>query len=341
MQTYKVDLSEQNEVYENEPQNINEQNIKVKRNIKAAGLFVASLFFVVVTVCVAVIGCNYIVNRNFRETFYNVSSLKVDNKIRIIQISDLHSCSFGKENYKLIDRVKKLKPDVILYTGDCFDSKDKSEEEIVSLCKELAPVAPSYYIYGNNEVERLYDIPLIQEELDKKYGYGDEREPQKLLEEKDLFEETLEKTGVEVLKNECDTITVGSTNIDVFGVLTSNPSSFWTYAGETFNDYAYKNTNNLKITAIHEPFVFEEYEYEFWGDVIVCGHTHGGTVRLPVLGPLYTHEGGLFPERNGDFVYGRYSVSGKPMIVSSGMESNNLLRINNQPELVIIDVNRF
>ena len=143
-----------------------------------------------------------------------------------------------------------------------------------------------------------------------------------------------------MLKNESDTITVKNTEVEVFGVLNSNPSSFWSYAGESFDEYAYKNTKNLKITAIHEPFIFEEYDVDFWGDVMLCGHTHGGTVKLPVLGPLYTHEGGFFPQRAGYLVYGRYDISGKPLIVSSGLD-RGIFRINNKPELVIIDINRF
>ena len=74
---------------------------------------------------------------------------------------------------------------------------------------------------------------------------------------------------------------------------------------------------------------------------MVCGHTHGGAARIPVLGPLYTHEGGLLPERKGYYVYGRYEVAGSPLIVSAGLENNNFYRINNQPELVIIDINKF
>ena len=274
--------------------------------------------------------------------FYSTSSLKVDSKIRIIQISDLHNCSYGKENSKLIRRVEKLEPDLIIFTGDCIDSADASTKVAKELCAALSDIAPSYYIYGNNEVEKYYDIPLSQKDLDKKFGFSDDnRNPEKLLEKKDSFETELEKAGVKVLKNEKDTILVGTTEIDDYGVHTSNPSSFWSYAGESFNEYIYTNTNNLKITAIHEPFIFEEYNVDSWGDILLCGHTHGGTVRVPVIGPLYTHEGGLFPERNGDLVYGRYDVSGRPLIVSSGLDNRNIFRINNPPELVIIDVNKF
>jgi len=318
------------------------KSLKVKKNIKVARLFVMSIIFVAITFGVAVIGFNYIGNRNFKESFYSVGNLKVNNKIRIVQISDLHSSSYGKDNSKLISRVEKLKPDLIIYTGDCLDSDDDSTKEIVALCSKLAKVAPSYYIYGNNEVERCYDIPLTQAELDKKFGFSDDsREPQKLLKHEDAFEKELEATGVKVMKNEMDTINVGSTKVDIYGVLTSNPSSFWSYAGESFDEHIYKNSSNLKITAIHEPFVFEEYSPETWGDIMLCGHNHGGTIRVPVLGPLYIYESGLFPEREGHFVYGRYEVSGSPLIVSSGLDNNNMLRINNQPELVIVDINRF
>ena len=95
------------------------------------------------------------------------------------------------------------------------------------------------------------------------------------------------------------------------------------------------------MTAVHEPFIFEEFAPDFWGDLMLAGHTHGGVMRIPVLGPLFTKEGGLLPERGGSFVYGRYDAAGKPLIVSSGLENSSIFRINNQPELVIIDINKF
>jgi len=315
---------------------------KARKNIRLARLFAVSAVFGLIALSLAVVVCSYIGNLNFRETFYSVSSIKVDSPIRIIQISDLHNCTYGKENQKLLSRVKKLAPDIILCTGDILDSGKNRQDSVAEMCTALAKIAPSYYIYGNNEVETLYDFPLTQEVMDKKFGFtGDKRDPSKLTSLKDDFERKLEKTGIKVLKNETDTITVGTTQIDVFGVLTSNPSSFWTYAGEQFESYILNNPDNLKITAIHEPFIYEEFNVEYWGDLTLCGHTHGGTMRVPVLGPLYTHEGGIFPERDGDYVYGRYDVAGRPLIVSSGLENKNIFRINNQPELVVVDINKY
>ena len=312
-----------------------------KKKVWAVILLIFSMIFVILAASVALVGYNYLENQKFKETFYCVSSLKVNNKIRVIQISDLHNASFVNDS-KLVDRIGKLKPDAIIYTGDMVDSQISSDNAVVKLCKTLASVAPSYYIYGNNEVEKNYDCSLTQENLDKKFGFDDtNRDPTKLLEMTDDFTKNLEKAGVKVLKNSQDTITVGSTTVDIYGVLTSNPSSFWSYAGDGFDEFIYQNENNLKILAIHEPIVFEKYKPDTWGDLMLAGHTHGGLCKIPFVGPLYTTEGGILPARKGCFVYGRYDVQGRPLIVNGGLENSNIFRINNQPEIVIVDINKF
>ena len=299
------------------------------------------VFVCIASVVFLVLG-NYIGNRNFRETFYTTSSIKINNSVRVIQLSDLHNTFYGEDNIDLVKRIEELNPDVIICTGDMVDSAKDDTDSMISLAKKLSEIAPSYYIYGNNEVETIYDVLLNEKDLDKKFGFNNtNRDEAALRNLEDSFEEKLEAAGIKVLKNEKDTIKVKTTTIDIYGVLTSNPSSFWSYSGKSFQEYIYEDSDNLKITAVHEPFVFEEFEYDFWGDLIICGHTHGGVVRVPVLGPLFTKEGGLFPERSGKFVYGRYSAAGQPLIVSAGLENKNIFRINNQPELVVIDINKF
>ena len=238
--------------------------------------------------------------------------------------------------------MKKLSPDIIILTGDAINANSESDENIVYLCSELAKIAPSYFIYGNNEVEKYYKDPLTQDSIDAMFGFTDEtRDPAKLLEIKDSLTEELEYAGVKVLKNSIDTITVGTTDVDVLGILTSNPSSIWSYAGESYDRFLYTNENNLKIMAIHEPVVFEEYTPDTWADLMLAGHTHGGIVKIPMIGPLYTRDGGFLPARAGHYVYGRYDVQGRPLIVSSGLVNDTIFRINNQPEIVIVDINKF
>ena len=105
----------------------------------------------------------------------------MNHKIRVIQISDLHNCSYGDNNSEIIDRVGKLAPDLIIFTGDCIDA-DLGTDQAVSLCAALSKIAPSYYIYGNNEVEKYYNAALTQDYLDATFGFHDgNRDPQKLL----------------------------------------------------------------------------------------------------------------------------------------------------------------
>ena len=315
---------------------------KKKKTFLALILFTFSLIFVGVAAVVAVVGSSYMQNRNFKETFCSVSSLKVNEKIRVIQISDLHNCTYGEDNSELIRRVEMLKPDLIVYTGDCVDSQLADTEQVVNLCGALAQVAPSFYIYGNNETKIIYETGMIKDDLDEYFGFDDDnRDPQALLDVEDPFVDQLEAADVRVLKNEAETITVGTIEVDVFGVLTSNPSAFWPYAGESFGEYLYTNEDHLKIMAVHEPWILEEFADNSWGDLMLAGHTHGGVMRVPLVGPLYTEEGGLFPERKGCYIYGRYDVQGRPLIVSAGLENSSYYRINNEPEIVIVDINKF
>ena len=59
---------------------------------------------------------------------------KVNGKIKIVQLSDLHSKEFGKENNKLLNKVLKEEPDLILLTGDIIDCTSKT---YVSLLKNI------------------------------------------------------------------------------------------------------------------------------------------------------------------------------------------------------------
>jgi predicted MPP superfamily phosphohydrolase len=103
-----------------------------KKSVRVIRFFIISLIFIGIAASITILGCNYLENQNFKETFYCVSSLKVNNKIRVIQISDLHNASFVNDS-KLVDRIEKLKPDVIIYTGDMVDSQTTSDDAVVKL----------------------------------------------------------------------------------------------------------------------------------------------------------------------------------------------------------------
>ena len=68
-------------------------------------------------------------------------------------------------------------------------------------------------------------------------------------------------------------------------------------------------------------------------DLVLCGHAHGGQVRIPgLVNGLYAPGQGIFPKYAG----GAYKLDKGSMIVSRGLAKSNLPRVFNRPELVVI-----
>ncbi|RNC65614.1 MAG: hypothetical protein ED859_17370 [Desulfuromonadales bacterium] len=68
-------------------------------------------------------------------------------------------------------------------------------------------------------------------------------------------------------------------------------------------------------------------------DVILAGHSHGGQVRIPLLGAL------RLPPGVGPYVLGSYDTPGGRLLVSAGLGTSLLkLRFNCQPELSVIEL---
>lgn len=65
------------------------------------------------------------------------------------------------------------------------------------------------------------------------------------------------------------------------------------------------------------------------------GLAHGGQIRIPLLlNGLYAPNQGWFPEYAG----GKYKLGNTAMIVSRGLCRNELPRVFNRPELVVVEI---
>ena len=250
----------------------------------------------------------------YGKTFYWVSSDRVSESIRFVLITDLHLRQYGEDNAQLVEDVDSLRPDAILLGGDLVTGSVEGYNGMLSLCAQLADVAPTYMVTGNHEEQKIYsegDYQLVSR---------------------------FEATGVEVLSNRAVTLEIGEDTVELVG-LSGNESGFESYGGRDCMEALAADYEGLRVVMAHIPTLFPDVLERYAFDLGVAGHTHGGVVRLPYLGGLYTREEGLWPTYDG----GCFDLAnGARLIVSRGMgSSSEAPRIFNQPELVVIDVSRY
>ena len=223
----------------------------------------------------------------------------------IAHVSDLHNKKFGKEQKRLLDKIKIIKPDIIVITGDIIDRRTYNLEVALDFIRGVKEVAPIYYVSGNHEGAsgKYYDI---------------------------CYE--LSKLGVNVIDNGILDIEKENANIKIIGI--KDPvllkSDNVGENADTLNES--KSFDEFKILLSHRPELLNWYAvYNI--DLVFSGHAHGGQINIPFLGPLFAPQQGFFPE----YVSGSYVFDNTTMIVSRGL-GNSLLpfRINNRPEIVSV-----
>ncbi len=243
-------------------------------------------------------------------TFHHLYSPKIagGENLRVAVLSDLHDREFGPDNQDLIRQITVLKPDLIAVAGDMVNAKNGDPSVILNLCGKMVEIAPVYYCPGNHESNLMY-------------------------EQGSPIESRLLELGVHVLINRAEEATVHRTPLLIGGIPTS-PEDYATYGAEFFQEY--EKSGAFKLLIAHYPGLYYEDLAEGAVDLGICGHYHGGQFRLPLLGGLYHGDTGLFPKYSG----GLYRLTNGALFVSRGMGGHNgLPRINNRPELAIIDIN--
>jgi len=86
-----------------------------------------------------------------------------------------------------------------------------------------------------------------------------------------------------------------------------------------------------QILLLHYPRVANDLGRRY--DLILAGHSHGGQVRLPMLGAL------VLPKGVGRYEHGYYETPGGPLYVNAGIGTYRIpLRWNCPPELTLITI---
>lgn len=226
---------------------------------------------------------------------------------RIVQLSDLHGSRFGEGNARLIEKVRAEEPELIALTGDFLDEGKTERElpELEALVRELAAIAPVYFVSGNHD-----------------WASG---------EAYTLFE-TLEAAGAVCLRNEYLRLERGGDSIVLAGVDDPNGPAEMAEPDEFVAQLRKEAPEDFVLLLAHRAYWAEKYP-GLDVDLILCGHTHGGVVRLPFVGGLAASNMGLFPEYDA----GLFELPGYTLFISRGLgNSVPLPRFLNTPELVSI-----
>ncbi len=96
-------------------------------------------------------------------TEYEIKSSKINNDIKIVLITDLHSHIYGTGQSYIANIIKDQKPDLILLGGDIADDGVPIEgtRQFLSAIKDIADI---YYVTGNHEFWSK-DIKNIKETI--------------------------------------------------------------------------------------------------------------------------------------------------------------------------------
>lgn len=298
---------------------MNSENIRSNRKkyIKSA--------LVLLIVIALLLFCSY-QNRHLETTYYTYKAEQLGADLegyRIVQISDLHNVKFGKNNQKLVDRIRECEPDMIVLTGDLVDSNHTNVDRAVQFVDEIVKICPVYYVTGNHE-------------------YWLEKS------EYDELMDGLVSAGVVILDNQVVEIFRGDAKFRLVGLddrsladgtleaLLSDESIRNNQAEQKEETADNEDSGEKELTVVlaHEP----QYLARYAGtgvDLVLSGHAHGGQFRLPFVGGIVAPDQGFLPE----YTAGEYYMNGTEMIVSRGLGNSVIpVRLFNYPEIVCVDL---
>lgn len=231
-----------------------------------------------------------------------LSSARLRKAIRIVHISDLHTEGFGRRHEKALRIVREAQPDIIVLTGDYLNgSRMKYLPELLRFVGELEAPLGVYAIEGNFEYGQC---PF----------------------------EMFENVGIQVLEDEY-------VRFEEYGFTLCGLSCCWDLQEaqrSILKGVRAGHPEDYLAVLCHYPNHIEEPELAN-ADLYLCGHTHGGQVRLPLWGAIVT-----LSKLGKKYECGSYKYGETQIYVSRGlgMEGGSVPRVRFlcRPEITIIDI---
>ena len=248
------------------------------------------------------------------------------NGYRIVQISDLHGKYFGQGNKTLSEKIKGLKPDILLATGDMMSSTADDGNAFLDFLDCFKQYCPVYMCLGNHEQIARW---LNNGSTSEKYNQ---------------FIKGIERRGVIVLDNSMKILEKKGDKISLQGLTLElyhysrrdldNSDDSLLLKTDYIDKVIGKRGELFTILMAHNPAYFKEYS--FWGaDLTLAGHVHGGIIQIPFKGGLLSPEHIFFPEYDA----GLFESDSTKMIVNRGLGYSKInFRLFNRPEISFIEL---
>ncbi len=204
--------------------------------------------------------------------------------IRVVQFTDVHLGFFYSKRRldKLVRKIQAANPDIIVCTGDLLNhSKISGQKNMaVNALGRLSADMGKFAVWGNH---------------DRKGGT-------------DLYAEIMNDAKFTLLKNSCaiirskngDTVAVAGLDEAFYGM----PDSSMLLGDDV-------SSADIRLVLVHQPDTADTIK-ENTADVILAGHSHGGQVRMPIIGATYK------PRLAQKYVMGKYTVNGMHLYVNTG-----------------------
>lgn len=239
-----------------------------------------------------------------RELRIYTDKLRKGKEIVLLQISDLHGSSSRRIAETILKEAAGIQPDAIVLTGDLVDRGTRELKGIYSFVEKLHGICHEiYFVSGNHEWANKGKTLLLAR---------------------------LQTLGVRLLNNKGMTINLAGVDVDLCGV--DDP-----FRRRDDIEKAMRGMNDKRYTILlaHSPRIRKRLE-GYDPDLILCGHTHGGQIRLPFIGAIFEPGEGLFPKYDkGSFILENSSL----LYIDSGAGTSKLpIRFLNRSQISRINI---
>ena len=189
-------------------------------------------------------------------------------------------------------------PDVVAFTGDFVSQTADYMPGLAAEIRTLAERFATYAVLGNHD-----------------YWAGADR-----------VRDSLEEVGVRVLVNEAIAVERDSASLSLVGL-----DDLWEGKPDLDRALARVPSESIKVVLEHNPDLIDDFA-ERGIELALCGHTHGGQVALPFVGPL------IVPSKFGTkYAKGLFRMGKTQMYVNKGIGAiRPAVRFLTRPEVAVV-----